>query len=151
METTVNVRLKRTIEEVLLSNGYLSEVQNTNIILVSLKSILAKLVIIEENKRLYFQLDVLHLDEIYEDVNLYRELLKLNYEIVPLSIAIDSSEAEDSILIITATLETENLDENELINVVNEFESAIEKIIVTLKNYYIDDLEITEGEIDGVY
>ena len=58
METSVNVRIKRTVEEVLLANGYLSEIQSNNIILVGLKNIKAKLIIIEEDKKLYFQLDV---------------------------------------------------------------------------------------------
>ena len=151
METSVNVRMKRTIEEVLLANGYLSEVQNTNIVLVGLKNIQAKLVIIEDNKKLYFQLDVLPINEIYEDINLYKEHLKLNYEIVPLSTAIDSTDSEDNILIITTTLESENLDENELMNVINAFESAIESVILALKNYYNDDLELNEGEISGIY
>lgn len=71
METSVNVRIKRTVEEVLLANGYLSEIQSNNIILVGLKNIKAKLIIIEEDKKLYFQLDVLPLNEIYEDINIY--------------------------------------------------------------------------------
>jgi len=151
METSVNVRIKRTVEEVLLANGYLSEIQSNNIILVGLKNIKAKLIIIEENKKLYFQLDVLPLNEIYEDVNIYKELLKLNYDIVPLAMAIDETDREDNILIITTTLEVENLDENELMNVIINFEDAIEKAIVTLKNYYVDDLELNEGEVSGIY
>ena len=151
METSVNVRIKRTVEEVLLANGYLSEIQSNNIILVGLKNIKAKLIIIEEDKKLYFQLDVLPLNEIYEDVNIYKELLKLNYDIVPLAMAIDATDREYSILIITTTLEVENLDENELMNVIINFEDAIEKAIVTLKNYYVDDLELNEGEVSGIY
>ena len=151
METSVNVRINRTVEEVLLANEYLSEIQSNNIILVGLKNIKAKLIIIEENKKLYFQLDVLPLNEIYEDVNIYKELLKLNYDIVPLAMAIDATDREDNILIITTTLEVENLDENELMNVIINFEDAIEKAIVTLKNYYVDDLELNEGEVSGIY
>lgn len=151
METSVNVRIKRTVEEVLLANGYLSEIQSNNIILVGLKNIKAKLIIIEEDKKLYFQLDVLPLNEIYEDINIYKELLKLNYDIVPLAMAIDATDREDNILIITTTLEVENLDENELMNVIINFEDAIEKAIVTLKNYYVDDLELNEGEVSGIY
>ena len=30
-------------------------------------------------------------------------------------------------------------------------EDAIEKAIVTLKNYYVDDLELNEGEVSGIY
>ena len=151
METSVNVRIKRTVEEVLLANGYLRELQSNNIILVSLKNIQAKLIIIEEGQKLYFQLDVLPINEIYEDVNIYKELLKLNYDIVPLSMAIDATDLEDNILIITTTLEVENLDENELMNVIVNFEDAIEKAITTLKNYYVDDLELNEGEVSGIY
>ena len=151
METSVNVRIKRTVEEVLLANGYLSEIQSNNIILVGLKNIKAKFIIIEEDKKLSFQLDVLPLNEIYEDVNIYKELLKLNYDIVPLAMAIDATDREDNILIITTTLEVENLDENELMNVIINFEDAIEKAIVTLKNYYVDDLELNEGEVSGIY
>lgn len=151
METSVNVRIKRTVEEVLLANGYLSETQSNNIILVGLKNIKAKLIIIEEDMKLYFQLDVLPLNEIYEDINIYKELLKLNYDIVPLAMAIDATDREDNILIITTTLEVENLDENELMNVIINFEDAIEKAIVTLKNYYVDDLELNEGEVSGIY
>ena len=58
METKVNVRIKRGIEEVLLSHGYLCEVQSTNIILIGLKNIEAKLIIIEQEGKIYFQLDV---------------------------------------------------------------------------------------------
>ena len=58
---------------------------------------------------------------------------------------------KDNILIITTTLEVENLDENELMNVIINFEDAIEKAIVTLKNYYVDDLELNEGEVSGIY
>ena len=151
METSVNVRIKRTVEEVLLADGFLSEIRTNNIILVGLQNIKAKLIIIEEDKKLYFQLDVLPLNEIYEDVNIYKELLKLNYDIVPLAMAIDATDREDNILIITTTLEVENLDENELMNVIINFEDAIEKAIVTLKNYYVDDLELNEGEVSGIY
>ena len=65
--------------------------------------------------------------------------------------AIDATDREDNILIITTTLEVENLDENELMNVIINFENAIKKAIVTLKNYYVDDLELNEGEVSGIY
>ena len=45
--------------------------------------------------------------------------------------AIDATDREDNILIITTTLEVENLDENELMNVIINFEDAIEKAIDT--------------------
>ena len=65
--------------------------------------------------------------------------------------AIDATDREDNILIITTTLEVENLDENELMNVIINFEDAKEKARVTLKNYYVEDLELNEGEVSGIY
>lgn len=151
METKVNVRIKRGIEEVLLSHGYLCEIQSSNIILVGLKNIEAKLIIIEQEGKIYFQLDVLSIDELTESNELYKELLHLNYDIVPLSIAIDKSEENNHVLILTTALEAENLDENELIKIVHSFEEAIEDLIMLLKNYFIDGLELREGEISGLY
>lgn len=151
METKVNVRMKRSIEEVLLSYGYLCDIQNTNIILVSLKNIEAKLIVIEQEGKIYFQLDILSLEELTESFEFYKELLHLNYDIVPLSIAIDKSEESDQILIITTALEAENLDENELIKIIHSFEEAVESLILLLKDYLIEGLELREGEIGGLY
>lgn len=151
METKVNVRIQRGIEEVLLTHGYLCEIQSPNIILVGLKNIDAKLIIIEQEGKIYFQLDVLSIDELTESNELYKDLLHLNYDIVPLSIAIDKSEENDHLLILTTALEAENLDENELIKIVHSFEEAIEDLIMLLKDYFVDGLELREGEISGLY
>lgn len=151
METTVNVRLKRALEEVLLSYGYLCEIQSPNIILVGLKNIDAKLIIIEEQGKVYFQLDILPVDELVEDISLYKDLLGFNYEIVPLSIAVDETDENDPILILTTALEGESLDENELIKVVHSFEESVEQLILLLKDYYIDGIQLKEGEISGLY
>ena len=70
---------------------------------------------------------------------------------VELTIAIDKSEENDRVLILTTALEAENLDENELIKIVHSFEEAIEDLIMLLKNYFIDGLELREGEISGLY
>lgn len=151
METQVNVKLKRNIEEVLLSYGYLCEIQNSNIILVGLKNIEAKLIIIEQEGKIYFQLDIIPFDEIVETLEFYKELLQLNYDIVPLSIAIDKSMENDQVLILTTALEGENLDENELIKIIHSFEEAVESVIMLLKDYLMDGLELREGEIDGLF
>jgi len=150
MQTKVNVRLKRSLEEVLLTYGYLCEHQNENINLVSLKNIDVKLIIIEQEGKLYFQLDILGVEDLEDDVKLYKELLNLNYEIVPLSVAIDKTEEENQILILNTALEGENLDENELIKTIHNFEDSVEKIILLLKSYYIEGFDMKEGEISGL-
>lgn len=151
MKTIVNVKLKRNLEEVLLFYGYICENQNENIILIGLKNIDAKLIIIEDQKKLYFQLDIIEIDELLDDINLYKDLLSLNYDLVPLSISIDKSEELDSILILTAALDGENLSENELIKIIRSFEEAIEKIIILLKSYFVEGIQLKEGEIGGLY
>ena len=147
MKTKVNVRLRRSMEEVLLSYGYLCENQNESINLVSLKNLDAKLIIIEQEGRLYFQLDILGVEDLEDNLDLYKELLNFNYEIVPLSIAIDKTEEENQVLILNTALECENLDENELIKIIHSFEDSVEKLIMLLKRYFIDRIEMKEGEI----
>ena len=61
MESKVKVKIERTVEDILLENGYVTEIKNENLMLVTLKNIEAKIAIIEDNNKLYFQLDVLPL------------------------------------------------------------------------------------------
>lgn len=72
MESKVNVKIERTVEDILLENGYVTEIKNENLMLVTLKNIEAKITIIEDNNKLYFQLDVLPLSEIKDNVNFIR-------------------------------------------------------------------------------
>ena len=100
---------------------------------------------------LYFQLDVLPLSEIKDNVNFYKDLLVLNYDLLPLTVAIDTTVEDDNVLIITTTLESENLSENELLVVIGSFEESLGDLIAVLHRYYVDDLKFREGDTFGLY
>ncbi len=151
MESKVKVKIERTVEDILLENGYVTEIKNENLMLVTLKNIEAKVAIIEDNNKLYFQLDVLPLSEIKDNVNFYKDLLVLNYDLLPLTVAIDTTVEDDNVLIITTTLESENLSENELLVVIGSFEESLGDLIEVLHRYYVDDLKFREGDTFGLY
>ncbi|MBN1470067.1 MAG: hypothetical protein JW924_15215 [Fusobacteriaceae bacterium] len=151
MESKVKVKIERTVEDILLENGYVTEIKNENLMLVTLKNIEAKVAIIEDNNKLYFQLDVLPLSEIKDNVSFYKDLLVLNYDLLPLTVAIDTTVEDDNVLIITTTLESENLLENELLVVIGSFEESLGDLIEVLHRYYVDDLKFREGDTFGLY
>lgn len=151
MESKVKVKIERTVEDILLENGYVTEIKNENLMLVTLKNVEAKIAIIEDNNKLYFQLDVLPLSEIKDNVNFYKDLLVLNYDLLPLTVAIDTTVEDDNVLIITTTLESENLSENELLVVIGSFEESLGDLIEVLHRYYVDDLKFREGDTFGLY
>ncbi len=151
MESKVKIKIERTVEDILLENGYVTEIKNENLMLVTLKNIEAKIAIIEDNNKLYFQLDVLPLSEIKDNVNFYKDLLVLNYDLLPLTVAIDTTVEDDNVLIITTTLESENLSENELLVVIGSFEESLGDLIEVLHRYYVDDLKFREGDTFGLY
>ncbi len=151
MESKVKVKIERTVEDILLENGYVTEIKNENLMLVTLKNIEAKIAIIEDNNKLYFQLDVLPLSEIKDNVNFYKDLLVLNYDLLPLTVAIDTTVEDDNVLIITTTLESESLSENELLVVIGSFEESLGDLIEVLHRYYVDDLKFREGDTFGLY
>lgn len=151
MESKVKVKIERTVEDILLENGYVTEIKNENLMLVTLKNIEAKIAIIEDNNKLYFQLDVLPLSEIKDNVNFYKDLLVLNYDLLPLTVAIDTTVEDDNVLIIATTLESENLSENELLVVIGSFEESLGDLIEVLHRYYVDDLKFREGDTFGLY
>lgn len=151
MESKVKIKIERTVEDILLENGYVTEIKNENLMLVTLKNIEAKIAIIEDNNKLYFQLDVLPLSEIKDNVNFYKDLLVLNYDLLPLTVAIDTTVEDDDVLIITTTLESEDLSENELLVVIGSFEESLGDLIEVLHRYYVDDLKFREGDTFGLY
>lgn len=151
MKSKVKIKIERTVEDILLENGYVTEIKNENLMLVTLKNIEAKIAIIEDNNKLYFQLDVLPLSEIKDNVNFYKDLLVLNYDLLPLTVAIDTTVEDDNVLIITTTLESEDLSENELLVVIGSFEESLGDLIEVLHRYYVDDLKFREGDTFGLY
>lgn len=65
--------------------------------------------------------------------------------------AIDTTVEDDNVLIITTTLESEDLSENELLVVIGSFEESLGDLIEVLHRYYVDDLKFREGDTFGLY
>ncbi len=147
METEVSIRAKRTISDLLYSYGYIVKRQQDNVLFVVFRDYERPLIIIEGEEELFFQLDIIGINQLVEDSNLYKMLLKMNMDLAPLSLAIDdSSEGSGEILLMTESLMKENIDENELVAVVEAFEESIIKVVYVLKDYLIDKSYIIEGD-----
>ncbi len=147
METEVSIRAKRTISDLLYSYGYIVKRQQDNVLFVVFRDYERPLIIIEGEEELFFQLDIIGINQLVEDSSLYKMLLKMNMDLAPLSLAIDdSSEGSGEILLMTESLMKENIDENELVAVVEAFEESIIKVVYVLKDYLIDKSYIIEGD-----
>ncbi len=147
METEVSIKAKRTISDLLYSYGYIVKRHQDDVLFVTLRDYETPLIIVEGEEELFFQLDIIGINQLVEDSSLYKILLKMNMDLAPLSLAIDNSD-EDSgeILLMTESLVKENIDENELVSVVEAFEKSIIKVVYVLKDYLIDKSYITEGD-----
>lgn len=125
---------EKNLEEVLLENGYLVE-KKEEIYFVKFKEFDAKAVMLEEGATLFVQVDLVGVNDLHNDVALYKKLLDLNTEILPVSIAIDSTDEKNQRLVINESLEIENLDENELLKVFDTIDMSFGKIFNLLKEY----------------
>lgn len=147
METEVSIRAKRTISDLLYSYGYMVKREQDEVLFVTLRDYETPLIIIEGEDELFFQLDIIGINQLVENSSLYKILLKMNMDLAPLSLAIDdSNEDSGEILVMAESLARENIDENELIAVVEAFEDSIIKVVYVLKEYLIDKSYITEGD-----
>jgi len=77
--------------------------------------------------QLYFEVDLAATNEIGSK-ELYYKLLDINTQILPLSVGIDSTDPDNPKLVLVESRESQNLDENEILSVLNAFELAIDKI-----------------------
>jgi hypothetical protein len=83
---------------------------------------------------LYFEVDLGSVSAINEPEILYA-LLDLNTEILPVSVGIDSSHADDPRLVLVESREADNLDENELLSVISALEIGVEKVMAKLSQH----------------
>lgn len=81
----------------------------------------------QEGQSLYFEVDLGNVSE-WSSEALYKSLLDLNTEILPVSIGIDTTNDEDPRLVLVESRETSNLDDNELLSVFNALELATDKV-----------------------
>lgn len=134
-EVLVRSQEMQSLEEVLLENGYYVE-KRDDVYTVNLKEFTDLYVLLAiEGKTLFIQLNIVSVNELKDDVGLYKRLLDLNTEILPVSIAIDSTNQEDPRIVINESLAIESLDENELLKTFEVIEMNIERIYNILKEY----------------
>jgi hypothetical protein len=114
--------------------------------LVTLKDYETPLILVEDENELYFQLDIIEMSHLVEDINLYKMLLRTNTELAPLALAIDDSREEDEVLVLIESIDRDNIDDRILIGIIEHFEDSIIKIAVMLKNYINVVSYTTEGE-----
>lgn len=146
METQVKINVKQSITELLYSYGYIVNRQSDSLMLVTLKDYETPLILVEDENELYFQLDIVEMSHLVEDISLYKMLLRLNTELAPLALAIDDSRDEDEVLVLIESLDRENIDDRELIGIIEHLESSIIRVAIMLKNYINDMSYTNEGE-----
>ena len=126
---------KINIIQCLLENDYIVK-EEDGIYLVELKDKNnSKVVMIVEDETLFVQLDLVSTKVLKEDISLYKKLLDLNTEILPVSLAIDSTNPEDARIVINESLAIKSLDDNELLKVFETMELNLEKIFNILLQY----------------
>ena len=81
-----------------------------------------------DGNSLYFEVDLLGVNDIETDQQLCFQLLDLNTEILPVSVGIDSSEADNPRIVLVESREVSNLDHNELLSVFNSLEIAVDRV-----------------------
>jgi hypothetical protein len=133
MKTLVRQHNAKNIKDLLIENSYLVEEQEEGFLWITLSDYDAQIAVVEQEQSIFFQMDIIGINELKEEVELYKTLLDLNTEILPISLAIDSTNEENKRLILTESLETENLDENELLKIVETFELSLPAVFKVIK------------------
>lgn len=116
---------KRSYEVEKINSNYYFKLKNTDFI-VKLH---------EEDGTLFISTDIEKMKNLLDSKELYKELLKINSQILPISVAIDFSLENEEKLIVNDSLETINLDENEIVKVLDTFEKEIENIKSIIEKY----------------
>lgn len=124
----------KNLEDILLENGF-SMNKEDEILFVHLTDSDAYVAIVENEGSLYFELDLVGINKVRDDIDFYKKILDLNTEILPVSIAINSSDETDNRLIVAESLPTENLDENEILEVLDVMDISLPRILKLIKEY----------------
>ncbi|BBM89932.1 hypothetical protein COTS27_01649 [Spirochaetota bacterium] len=80
-----------------------------------------------DEHNLFFEVEVGSVNSLKSE-NFYKNLLDLNTEILPVSLALDTVSTKEPRLIIVESRERKNLDENEVLSVLEAMEIAITKV-----------------------
>ncbi len=124
----------RDLQDILLENGFSIEKED-EILFAHLADSEAYVAIVENEGSLYFELDLVGISKVREDIDFYKKILDLNTEILPVSIAINSSEETDKRLVVAESLPTENLDENEILEVLDVMDISLPRILKLIDEY----------------
>lgn len=134
----MNVFIKKTefkkLEEVLIEKGF-SIKEEKGVLFLQLSDFNTYIVIVENKGSLYFELDLIGINKIDEKIDFYKELLYLNTEILPISLGINSLEGTSNRLVLVESLSTENLDENEVLEVLDTIEINLPRILKLIDKY----------------
>ena len=87
-----------------------------------------------EDESIYFEVDLGNVSA-FASQDLYFKFLDLNTEILPVSVGVNATNADDPRLVLVESRETKNLDENELLSVFNALELATDKVEKLLADY----------------
>ncbi len=119
--------------EFLESKGYNIDLLDENVSCLSKDDELPIFIMLDGNN-LFFEVDLGNISEIATQ-ELYFKLLDLNSEILPVSLAFNSTNKEDVRLTLVESREVENLDDNELLSTLTALEVASDKVEILLSEY----------------
>ncbi|MBU1536754.1 hypothetical protein KKF84_15625 [Myxococcota bacterium] len=123
----------QTIFEFLADRGFFVEQVTDKVIRVSRDGEIPVFLTMNGNS-LIFQVDLGNIKEIGSK-ELYFRMLDLNTEILPISLALDTSHADDIRLVLVESREVKNLDDNQLLGVFYAFEIATERVELALAEF----------------
>ena len=131
MEPRVCKTTNYSLAEFLTFQGFKVEPLEDNLFCVTRDTELPVFVNITD-ERIYFEMDLGYVGNI-GCKSLYFDLLSANSEILPVSFAINNTNPSDPRLVIVDSLESMNLDDNELLAVFDALELAAESAETILK------------------
>lgn len=131
---SVNVREIQhfSLEEFLLNNDFFIEYTDNSVTKVT-RTGEEPVYITRNNNTLFFEADLGSIEEIKSE-GLYASILRLNTEILPVSVGINNIDSDDRLVIIESR-EIGNLDKDEILSVFDAFNIAAKKIEALLQNF----------------
>lgn len=129
----VNTMSKMPIIDFLREQGYKIQKAGKSVICITRGDELPVYVHLEA-QTLFFEVDLGNITEMASK-ELYFKLLECNTEILPVSIAIDTTKKDDPRLVLVESRELENLDDTEILSVLDAMELAIDKVEKIMATY----------------
>lgn len=121
-----------SLEEFLLNNDFFIEYTDNTVTKVT-RTGEEPVYITKNNNTLFFEADLGSIEELKSE-GLYGSILRLNTQILPVSVGINNINNEDRLVIIESR-ELGNLDKEELLSVFDAFNIAAQKIEALLRNF----------------